>query len=691
MKDSKLKLFSKIKEKVKNTGERRAPGKKLNKTAKRIIIGVIILSIIGSIVLANVLGKKKNNTTAINTATVTVGSVRSVISASGTIKPKDMYDVVSSVRGDVLSDSFEVGDVIKKGTVLYELDKSDMSDTVEKAEMSMDRTRDSYQDTMDSINDLTVKAPIEGVISQMFVSKGDSISNGTKICEIIDKSKMLLTIPFNTSDIGYIGVGMSAEVTLQNSFYKTTGYVTRVSTGSLINEFNAAVSYVDIEVENPGGITVNDTATAVINTFACNSAGTFTYSAKKTVSAKVAGDVVNVYNDLGDYVYEGSTILQMESDSVSDNLKNANRSMREAQMSLDKTYEQLDDYTIEAKIDGTIIEKNIKAGDTLDNTNGNTVMCVIADMSVISFSINIDELDVDKIELNQAVDITADALPNKRYKGHVNSININGSTSNGVTTYPVEVIVDNPEGMLPGMNVNAEIVIAEKHNVLRVPVSAVMRGNMVYVKEEDVSKIKEEDKVLKTPSKESPFGNGIPGADNKNEAVKADGEQNKSFGENKEGFKGNGENPFADNDKQNGMSGNVSDMNKTSETQNTQKPSQEASKDTSKTNADNKNSAADKNVKSDSKTTMPNFGNVPEGFVAVRVETGINDDNFIEILSGLSEGITVYVKSQSTTQGMTGMPGMGGMGMPGMGGMSGMGGMGGMSRPSGSSNTMRRN
>ena len=58
MKDSKLKLFSKIKEKVKNTGERRAPGKKLNKTAKRIIIGVIILSIMGSIVLANVLGKK---------------------------------------------------------------------------------------------------------------------------------------------------------------------------------------------------------------------------------------------------------------------------------------------------------------------------------------------------------------------------------------------------------------------------------------------------------------------------------------------------------------------------------------------------------------------------------------------------------------------------------------------------------
>lgn len=671
--EKKNKLFSGLFNK-----ERQAP-KKLKKTTKRIIIWAVIVAVTAGALLAGFLGKKKDTGTEINTAVATVGSVRSVISASGTIQPKDMYDVVSSVRGDVLSDTFEVGDVIKKGTVLYELDKSDMSDTVEKAEMSMDRTRDSYQDTVDSINDLTVKAPIEGVISQMFVSEGDSISNGTKVCEIIDKSKMKLTIPFNTSDIGYIGVGMSADVTLQNSFYKTTGYVTRVSSGSLINEFNVAVSYVDIEVENPGGITVNDTATAVINTFACNSAGTFEYAGKKTVSAKTSGDIVTVYNSLGDYVYEGSTILQMESDTVADSMKNADRSLREAQMSLNKTYEQLEDYTIQAKIDGTIIEKNIKAGDTLDNTNGNTVMCVIADMSVISFSINVDELDVDKIALNQAVDITADALPNKRYTGHVNSININGSTSNGVTTYPVEVIVDNPEGMLPGMNVNAEIVIAEKQNVLRVPVSAVMRGNMVYVKEEDVSKIKEEDKVNNDESSKSPFGNRGFGKNN--------GEQQSDEQDKEVKAPGNTDSQKSANTLEKPMAGNKTEA-APAENKTEAAPTKNKTEKTGE--AENKNAGSDNKNSSGQKGNTRGFGNVPEGFVAVRVETGINDDNFIEILSGLSEGVTVYVKSQSTTasQGMMGMPGMGGMGMPGMGGM---GGMGGMNRPTGNTGTQRRN
>ena len=501
--------------------------KNMSKKTKRIIAlclaGVILISVGAVAFIKN----KKGDDTAINTAVANMGRVRSVISASGTIQPKDKYEVVSSVRGDVLSDTFEVGDSVKKGDVLYELDKDDMSDTLEKAELSMERTRDSYNDTMENVNDLTVKAPISGVISQMFVSEGDSVSNGTKICEIIDKSKMTLTIPFNTSDIGYIGEGFIADVTLQNSFYKTTGVVKRVATGSLINDLNVAVSYVDIEVENPGGITTSDTATAVINTIACNSAGTFSYAGKKTVSAKVSGDIATIYNDIGDQVYEGSTILVIESDSVKDSMKNANRTLREAQISLDKTYEQLEDYTITAKIDGTIIEKNIKAGDTLDNTNGNTTMCVIADMSVISFTISVDELDVEKIEIDQKVDITADALPNKRFTGHVNSININGATSNGVTTYPVEVIVDNPEGMLPGMNVNAEIVIEEKYNILVVPVSAVMRGNIVYVKEEDAKKNdleiisqKDNDKNNKTDNDKN--------TNNKTETQKGAGENTKT-------------------------------------------------------------------------------------------------------------------------------------------------------------------
>ena len=60
-----------------------------------------------------------------------------------------------------------------------------------------------------------------------------------------------------------------------------------------------------------------------------------------------------------------------------------------------------------------------------------------------------------------------------------------GTTTNGVTTYPVEVQIDNPdEDLLPGMNVSTEIVVSQADDVIAIPVGAVTRGNMVLVKQE---------------------------------------------------------------------------------------------------------------------------------------------------------------------------------------------------------------
>lgn len=627
--ENKTGLIAKIKGLVGTREERRARFKKMKKRTKIIIAVALVAVIGGSVVISGALKKKDAGNNEINTAEATIGRVRSAISASGTIEPIDKYEVISLVQGDVLSDTFEVGDIVEKDSVLYEIDTTAMENTLERAKISMEKTQTSYQSSVDSVNDLNVKAPIAGVITEMYVSKGDSVSNGGKICEIIDKSKMILKIPFNTSDIGYIYEGAYADVTLQNSFYTTTGVVTRVSTGSLTNEYNVAVSYVDIEVVNPGGITSSDTATAVVNGVACNSAGTFDYCGKKTITAKVSGDVKTIYNDVGDTVYANSTILLLESESVNDAMKNSNLSLREAQLSLENTYDQLDDYTIKAPIGGTVIEKTVKAGDTIDNTTSKTTMCVIADLSVITFTINVDELDIEKIEVDQTVDITADALPNNKFSGHVNSININGTTSNGVTTYPVEIIVDNPDGLLPGMNVNAEIVIEEKSDILVVPVSAIMRGNTVYVKEGSPSASGSKTKTdNETPRGQKPQG----------EMIKDRGQQAE------------------------GAQGTMPQGNKASG--NTTAPSGNAGQGSTA----RQNGGASR------------VGNIPEGFVAVQVETGINDDDYIEILSGLTEGDIVYVKSQSTTttNPMMMMRNMGGMGgAPAGGPPSGGGNMGG--------------
>jgi HlyD family secretion protein len=112
-------------------------------------------------------------------------------------------------------------------------------------------------------------------------------------------------------------------------------------------------------------------------------------------------------------------------------------------------------------------------------------MAIIADMSKIIFKMNVDELDISKVELGQKVSVTADALTGKTFVGTIENKSSVGTTSNGVTTYPVTIAVENPEGLIPGMNVNAKVVVNKKDHVVKIPVSSLKRGNSVVVKLKD--------------------------------------------------------------------------------------------------------------------------------------------------------------------------------------------------------------
>lgn len=153
-------------------------------------------------------------------------------------------------------------------------------------------------------------------------------------------------------------------------------------------------------------------------------------------------------------------------------------------MSYQNTVDQLDDYTITAPISGTVVTKNIKVGDNLDATNGQTELAVIYDLSYLSFDMSLDELDVSEVAVGQEVNITCDALEGTQISGEITKVSVAGTTSNGVTTYPVTVQIANPpDGLLPGMNVDATIVVDEAEDVIAVPVAAVQRGNVVYIKD----------------------------------------------------------------------------------------------------------------------------------------------------------------------------------------------------------------
>jgi HlyD family secretion protein len=90
--------------------------------------------------------------------------------------------------------------------------------------------------------------------------------------------------------------------------------------------------------------------------------------------------------------------------------------------------------------------------------------------------------------VGQNVVVTADAVEGETYSGTVTNVSLQSSNSNGVTNYPVTVTLNEGiDELLPGMNVDGVIILEEVTDVLAVPADALMRGNLVYVKDETVT------------------------------------------------------------------------------------------------------------------------------------------------------------------------------------------------------------
>lgn len=423
--------------------------------------------------------KKSDGETA--TARVTRGSISRVLEGSGTLEAIDQYEVSALVSGDVTADFFEEGDMVSKDQVLYKIDASSIEKNIDKAQNALSQSKMSYSEAVEAYSDLTVSAPCKGVIKTLYIKNGDDIKTGDRVCDIVDSDTMTLEIKFLSSQAGGIYSGQAANIEMTGGGGSYMGTVKTVSSGSTVNSLGVPVTNVEISVTNPGAITTGDTATAVVGGTACAEPGTFKYSHEETVTAKASGKVRNLSFIEGDKVSAGRTILTIESSSVSNQVKKSALSVSDAELSLKGLQDDLDQYSISSPIAGKVIQKTVKAGDKVASQQGSTSMAVIADLSALTMTMNIDELDISSVKVGQDVEVTADALENQVFHGVVNKVSVIGTSQNGVTTYPVEVLLSDVENtdLIPGMNVSATIVLEKKDDVLLIPTTAVKRGNKV--------------------------------------------------------------------------------------------------------------------------------------------------------------------------------------------------------------------
>lgn len=150
-------------------------------------------------------------------------------------------------------------------------------------------------------------------------------------------------------------------------------------------------------------------------------------------------------------------------------------------ISLQNAKQQMDYTTVLAPMDGVISEMEVQMGtiisSAISNVGGGTSVMTLSDMSHIFVLASVDESDIGGVEVGQDVYITADAFPGKVFRGKVVRIATQGVNTANVVTFEVkiEVVSANRDLLKPQMTANVNIIESSRHDVITVPMMAVIR------------------------------------------------------------------------------------------------------------------------------------------------------------------------------------------------------------------------
>lgn len=152
----------------------------------------------------------------------------------------------------------------------------------------------------------------------------------------------------------------------------------------------------------------------------------------------------------------------------------ASAGVRQAGASLQQNRLDIDRAVIRSPIDGVVIDRTIDLGQTVAASLQAPKLFVIAkDLTLMQVEAAVDEADIGRVVVGQRVKFSVDAFPDDEFTGRVAQVRIAGVENQNVVTYTVVIEAPNPSArLLPGMTANAEIVLGELRNVLKIPAAA---------------------------------------------------------------------------------------------------------------------------------------------------------------------------------------------------------------------------
>jgi len=311
----------------------------------------------------------------------------------------------------------------------------------------------------------------------------------------------------------YINLGANAQGPLVGIFVKEGDHVRK---GQVVAQIEATQAQADVQAQQAGiQSALADSAAAEANAKSMEDAIANAQATLEKAKAELGRTKLNL--DRASQLYQDKLIAKQDYDQKKAEYDSAAAGVTEAQTRVAQVRAQkaqaeqqvassqrrvtqtkanlarmadiLQKFSVIAPLDGMVTNLPVRMGETvvpgIQNSAASTIMTV-ADMSLITAEVQVDETDIVNIQIGQTADITVDAIPNKTFKGHVTEIgntailrstglaaSQSNTSSQEAKDFKVVIAMDNPpDEMRPGLSCTAKITTATRHNAVTIPLQA---------------------------------------------------------------------------------------------------------------------------------------------------------------------------------------------------------------------------
>ena len=470
--------------------------------------------------------KKVNDSASVvsdETAFSSLGFLETYVEGYGQTAAKRSEDLGKDIKGTVTEVLVAPGDQVTAGDTLLKIDADETRKELDEAMDAQEDARqgiESAQRSLRSANEkaaaLHVTAPFDGklippgqestegaegettAVKELRVQPGDDLDAGTVIGTLVDDSILRVPLYYSYAYIDQITEGMPATVSVAYTMTSVPATVEKVEKIERISPDGTKTFRVTLSFANPGTLTKDMDAIGSIDIggeqVVPADTGKIEYNREKELTLESGGTVTAV-DGLNYYRFtSGQTILRLSNPDVSDAVESAGAAVEAQQKMFEQKQERvaelqklLEEATIVSPIDGIVIDVPVSEGEKVDGTKA---VCTVADLSSIVVNASIPELDIDKVEVGQPVQLSMDS--GDMFTGSVLSVSMKAETSEGSRggtsiSFPIVISVDeNPEQSLsPNRSLEFKITTATREDCVTVPSSAVVytaEGAAVYVK-----------------------------------------------------------------------------------------------------------------------------------------------------------------------------------------------------------------